>query len=85
MNIERGVSRVGISAPCHSPGDLGRGLEGAGRGRSWVSLKGTAQVFYKGAAPSCISTRTIGGIQFLCIPQDLVLSHFFVLAVLIGM
>lgn len=50
-----------------------------------ISLKGTAQVFYKGAAPSCISTRTIGGIQFLCIPQDLVLSHFFVLAVLIGM
>ena len=31
MNIERGVSRVGVSAPCHSPGDLGRGLEGAGR------------------------------------------------------
>ena len=37
MNIERGVSRVGLSAPCHSPGDLGRGLEGAGRGRSWES------------------------------------------------
>lgn len=35
MNIEPGVSRVGVSAPCHSlgdlGGDLGSGLEGAGR------------------------------------------------------
>ena len=50
-----------------------------------ISWKGIARIFYKVAAPSYISTRTIGGIQFLWIPWDLVLPHFFVLAVLIGM